>query len=605
MNSNHRKSSVRENDQVKPAGFERLGSAWLGPLSNQYSEHSSSHLDLIFMAWLGRISGGISPAAPANAYFDWLTHLQLSPSKQARLIQKACEQFWRWQAYGCDGANANGPMQTRCIDPLPQDKRFDAPGWKNWPFNMLSQGFLLNQQWWHQATTATPGVSQHHEDVVTFSIRQFLDMLAPSNFVATNPVVLEETLRSGGMNLIRGLKNAYADLNRSIAPTLAAAEDGFRPGATVALTPGKIVFRNKLIELIQYTPASKTTFTIPVLFVPAWIMKYYILDLSPQNSLVKYLVEKGHTVFMISWKNPYADDRDLSMEDYRKIGVMDALDAVTRITGVSQVNAVGYCIGGTLLSIAAASMARDNDERLASMTLFASQVDFKEPGELSLFIDESQISFLEAIMWQQGFLDTKQMAGAFQLLRSNDLIWSRRLHHYLLGQPEQLTDMMAWNADATRMPYRMHSEYLRQLFLHNDLAEGRYRTEGRTIELTDIHIPLFAVGTLTDHVAPWRSVYKIHLLTDTEVTFLLTSGGHNAGVVSAPGHPNRHYQIATHRHDGPHVDANAWQATAPRHEGSWWPAWEAWLARHAGKRTKPPAMGPYQYDAPGQYVLQA
>jgi len=261
-------------------------------------------------------------------------------------------------------------------------------------------------------------------------------------------------------------------------------------------------------------------------------------------------------------------------------------------------------LGGTLLSIAAAAMARDKDARLASMSLFASQVDFEEPGELSLFIDESQISFLEAIMWEQGYLDSTQMAGAFQLLRSNDLIWSHRLNEYLLGKSEQKSDLMAWNADATRMPYRMHSEYLRKLFLHNDLAEGRYHANGRAISLTDIHVPIFAVGTKTDHVAPWHSAFKIHRLTEADITFLLTSGGHNAGVVSPPGHPHRSYQVATHAHGDIFVDADTWQATVPEQQGSWWPAWEAWLVGHSGGSIKPPPLGKSLGDAPGLYVMQ-
>ncbi len=589
----------------KPAGFERLASAWLGALNRDYSEYRSlAHADLAANAWLGRFTGNISPAALANAYFDWLTHLQLSPSKQQKQVQKAWKKFWRLQQYAIDAAIPGRGETERCIVPLPQDKRFVAPGWEHWPFNVISQAFLLNQQWWHRATTGVRGVSKHHEDVVTFTTRQLLDMVAPSNFLLTNPVVLEETLRSGGANLVHGAENAYADLRRAISGK-SDSEDAFKVGETVAVTPGKVVFRNRLIELIQYSPTTDTVHVLPLLFVPAWIMKYYILDLSPQNSLVKYLVDHGYTVFMISWKNPIADDRDLSLEDYRTLGVKDAIEAVTRITGAPQVNAIGYCLGGTLLSIAAATMARDGDTRLASMTMLASQVDFEEPGELSLFIDESQISFLEAIMWNQGYLDTKQMAGAFQLLRSNDLIWSRRLNQYLLGLPEQKSDLMAWNADATRMPYRMHTEYLRRLFLHNDLAEGRYRTDGRTIALTDIHIPLFCVGTVTDHVAPWRSVFKIQLLTDTDVTFLLTSGGHNAGVVSPPGHPHRSYQVANRPQDGLYVDADTWQETVPLHEGSWWPAWEAWLASKAGAQMKPPAMGDALCDAPGSYVLQA
>jgi polyhydroxyalkanoate synthase len=376
----------------------------------------------------------------------------------------------------------------------------------------------------------------------------------------------------------------------------------FRPGHEVAVTPGTVVASNRLAELLRYDPATPSVHEVPLLIVPAWIMKYYILDLSPQNSLARYLVEHGHTVYMISWKNPGPEDRDLTLEDYRRFGIMESLDAIARQTGAHKINACGYCLGGTLLAIAAAAMARDGDARLASMTLLAGQVDFTEPGELSLFVDNGEVSFLEATMWQQGYLDTRQMAGAFQLLRSNDLIWSRRLRHYLLDLPDKEDDLASWNADATRMPYRMHSEYLRKLFLKNSLASARYVVDGRPVSLTDIDIPIFAVGTLTDHVAPWRSVYKILPLSDTEVTFLLTSGGHNAGVVSPPGTPRRSYRIATRGPDAPYVDPDAWQRDTEEHEGSWWPAWESWLARRAGARVPPPPITGLA-NAPGSYVL--
>ena len=585
---------------------ERQGSAWQGVPAPDYPESApeGASLDLLLNAWLGKFTGGISPAALGNAYADWLAHLALAPSKQQTLLQEAWKKIGRWQQYAARAALPGSSGGQPCIAPLPQDRRFEDPAWQRWPYNLVYQGFLLQQQWWHRATTGVRGVSPHHEDVVTFTVRQWLDMLAPSNFLLTNPVVQQATVASGGANLARGLAHAADDWQRAAMGAYAADARRYKAGDNVAVTPGKVVYRNDLIELIQYAPTTAQVHATPVLFVPAWIMKFYILDLSPHNSLVRYLVGRGHTVFMISWKNPTEEDRELSLEDYRQLGVMDALDAVTAICGAPQIHATGYCLGGTLLAIAAATMARDGDTRLASLTMLASQVDFKEPGELSLFIDESQVSFLEAAMWKQGYLDTKQMAGAFQLLRSNDLIWSRRLRHYLLGLDEQDSDLMAWNADATRMPCRMHSEYLRRLFLHNDLAEGRYRTAGRHIALPDIHAPIFAVGTLTDHVAPWRSVYKLQLLTDTDVTFLLTSGGHNAGVVSPPGQPRRSYQLATHRHGDAYIDADSWQRDTPRHDGSWWPAWQAWLAERSGAQAAPPAMGPALGDAPGSYVLQ-
>jgi polyhydroxyalkanoate synthase len=313
---------------------------------------------------------------------------------------------------------------------------------------------------------------------------------------------------------------------------------------------------------------------------------------------------------MISWKNPTAEDRDLGLDDYRRLGVMAALDAIRAIVPERRVHAAGYCLGGTLLAIAAAAMARDGDDRLASATLLAAQTDFTEPGEIMLFLNETEVAFLEDMMWDRGYLESYQMAGAFQLLRSSDLIWSRIVHEYLLGRRQEINDLMAWNADATRLPYRMHSEYLRRLFLDNDLAQGRYEVDGRPITISDIRVPIFAVGTLRDHVAPWTSAYKIHLLTDTDVTFVLTSGGHNAGIVSEPGHPGRSYQIATKRESEMYVDPETWHAATPTREGSWWPDWVGWLQRHSSGKVQPPPMGapnqgyPTLEDAPGRYVLQ-
>jgi polyhydroxyalkanoate synthase len=552
---------------------------------------------------------GLSPVALLQAYLDWWVHLASSPGKQAKLAQKAVRKMIRLNLYTSKCAvNANMPA---CIEPLPQDKRFRALEWQKWPYNIIYQAFLFNQQWWHNATTGVSGVSCHHEEAVSFAARQLLDMFSPSNFLVTNPEVMQTSIEQGGANLQRGWQNFIEDWERAIGGKKPVGAEGFLVGGTVAVTPGKVVFRNQLIELIQYAPATERVLREPVLIVPAWIMKYYILDLSPHNSLVRYLVSRGHTVFMISWKNPHAEDRHLEMDDYRRLGVMSALDAVSVIIPNTKIHSVGYCLGGSLLMIAAAAMARDDDDRLASITLFAAQIDFTEAGELMLFIDESQLTFLEDMMWEQGYLDAKQMAGTFQLLRSNDLIWSTIVQDYLLGKRRPMTDLMAWNADTTRMPYRMHSEYLRRLFLNNDLAEGRYRVNGRPITISDIRAPIFAVSTLKDHVAPWRSVYKIHLLADTdEVTFVLTSGGHNAGIVSEPGHPRRSFRISTRTEDDKYIDPDTWQATVPSQEGSWWPAWQAWLEARSTEKIVPPSLGAdYEgyaplCDAPGKYVYQ-
>jgi polyhydroxyalkanoate synthase len=569
---------------------------------------SPASIDRLTHAIMGRVTSSISPASLALAYYDWAVHLAESPGKWAQLLEKAMRKMVRLSIYA--GRASSGLPTEPCIQPLPQDRRFNGPGWKHWPFNVIHQAFLLEQQWWHKATTGVGGVSLHHEQVVSFATRQLLDMVSPVNFVPTNPEVLDATIQEGGQNFLLGTMNFLEDWERAIGGRPPVGTERFQPGKQVAVTQGKVVFRNRLIELIQYAPTTSDVHAEPVLIVPAWIMKYYILDLSPHNSLVKYMVERGHTVFMISWHNPHAEDRDMGMQDYLQLGVLDALKAVQTIVPDSTVNAVGYCLGGTLLAIAAASLAQRDDAVLNSMTLFAAQTDFTEAGELRLFIDDSQLNYLEDIMWDQGFLDNRQMAGAFQLLRSHDLIWSRIVNQYMMGRHAPMTDLLAWNADATRMPFKMQSEYLRSLFLNNDLFSGRYKVQGRPVSLSDIRAPMFVVATEADHVAPWHSVYKINLLADTNVTFLLTNGGHNAGIVSEPGHRGRHYRLSHWLHGGKYIDADNWYINTPVVEGSWWPVWADWLEQKSSGRVPPPPMGapelgyPPLEPAPGRYVLE-
>ncbi len=581
-----------------------------GEASDDPLDGPAELMDRATGAALAQWTGGLSPASVGAAFSDWLTHLAISPGRQMHLAAKAARKAIRYADYARKTAVSGEETPPPCIEPLPQDTRFADPAWQRPPYNFIYQAFLLNQQWWDAASSDVSGVTPDHEKRVRFAIRQMLDMAAPSNFIATNPVVQQKIIETGGQCLFEGFAQFQDDVRRYWSRERPAEAEKYRPGHEVAATPGEVVFRNHLIELIQYRPTTDKVHPEPLLIVPAWIMKYYILDLSPENSMVRWLVSQGFTVFMISWRNPGAEDRNIELDDYRRLGVMGALDAVSAITGAEKIHAMGYCLGGTLLSIAAATMARDGDARLASLTLLAAQTEFSEPGELGLFIDEAQIDFLENMMWSRGYLDSSQMGGAFQMLRSNDLLWSRVVHNYLMGEKEELNDLMAWNADGTRMPQAMHSQYLRRLFLNDDLAEGRYQVDGRTISLGDLHMPIFAVGTERDHVAPWKSVFKIHYLAPSEITFLLASGGHNAGIVSEPGHPHRHYRVRTHRLEDNHIDPESWLLRADLRDGSWWSAWGDWLAERSGPaEADPPPIGAADGayvplgPAPGQYVL--
>ena len=544
----------------------------------------------------------LAPATPAGAFLDWAVHLVGSPAKMGELVQFAGEQWLRgWQAMA---------LPAGAVASLPQDKRFRDPAWLDPPYRTVAELFLLQQEWWQCATTGVPGTTRHHEQMVSFAARQWLDLAAPSNFVSANPVVQRRTAREAGTNLVRGLSHALEDTWRQAADLPPVGAEAFGAGRNVAITPGRVVLRNRLMELIQYAPTTPTVHAEPVLLVPAWIMKYYVLDLSPENSLVRHLVGQGFTVFAISWKNPDASDRDVGMDDYCELGVRTALRAIASIVPGSKVHAAGYCLGGTLLATVAAALGQERESPLCSLSLFAAQTDFSEPGELGLFIDEGQIAFLESGMARRGYLDKGQMAGTFQMLRSNDLVWSHRLHSYLLGERPPVTDLMAWNADGTRLPYRMHLEYLRGMFLRNALARGEWKVAGHPVNLADIRVPIFNVGAVQDHVAPWRSVFKLNALTDANQTFVLTAGGHNVGIVNPPGQRRSSYQLRE-RHAGERLlTPDQWlQATAPV-DGSWWTPWVRWLRRHSSRRTAPPALGAPQAGlapldpAPGRYVHQ-
>ncbi|MDD3287774.1 MAG: alpha/beta fold hydrolase [Alphaproteobacteria bacterium] len=571
-------------------------------MQNEKQESIFDAIDTKFQAQLSVLTNGTSPVARQDDLFAWINHLSLAPGKLLELaLYPLAHGHEIMQRMGDEKGPGGG-----------KDARFRSENWKKWPWRLYAENFITTEAWWHTATSNVPGLGDQVERAVSFAGRQVIDAMSPVNFPLTNPDVVEETVRTGGANCIKGMMNAMEDMRRTMSGEPPTESEGFKVGENLAITPGKVVYRNHVMELIQYSPTTPDVYKEPVLVLPAWIMKYYILDLSPKNSLIRWLIEQGHTVFIVSWLNPVAEDRDLGMDDYYRLGAMAAIDAVSAIIPNTKIHLTGYCLGGTLALIAAAAMAGNKDDRLQSLTLFASQGDFTEAGELRLFVTESQVAFLKKFMWSKGYLDAKQMLGAFQMLRSHDLIWMRIVHNYLLGQRDKMIDLMAWNADATRMPYKMHSEYLEKLFLHNDFAEGRLTIEDSSVAPENITLPIFAVGTEKDHVVPWKSAYKVHIMTSSPVTFVLTNGGHNAGIISEPGHRGRYYRVHERKAGEPYIDPSRWLAHSTLNQSkSWWGEWESWVAaRSSSERVKPPQMGTpgglYQpiCDAPGTYVLK-
>ena len=566
------------------------------------TETPTERLDRLYQTAATSTRGNLSSIALGLALADWGWHLMASPGRQMELAALALELARKQLSPNGDASDDAGAND---------DPRFRAEQWAQWPFSAMRAGFRNAETFWREAAKVD-GVSEHHTALVDFFARQYLDMLSPANRLLTNPVVLQNAVDSGGQALAQGWRNWLADVTRVPTEEDLANRERFVVGENVAVTPGKVVFRNRLIELIRYAPQTDKVHPEPVLIVPSWIMKFYILDLSPHNSMVRYLVGKGHTVYMLSWRNPDESDRELSMDDYIELGVLDAVRAVGEDAACPALHAMGYCLGGTFLAMAAAALARKNGvagyrhvPALKTLTLLAAQVDFTEPGELGLFIDESQINLLDHLTKGQGYLTGKQMGGSFQFLHSRDLVWSRRMREYLMGERDQSNDLMAWNADTTRMPARMHHEYLVALYLKNALAHGRIQVGGQPVSLKSLRMPMFVVSTQRDHVSPWHSVYKTHHLVDAEVTFVLTSGGHNAGIVSEPGHANRRYQIGTRPEHGHWISADEWLQSAEKVEGSWWTAWQAWLAAHSSApvKAKPIPAANAICDAPGEYVM--
>jgi poly[(R)-3-hydroxyalkanoate] polymerase subunit PhaC len=569
------------------------------------SRDSAHHIDREYRALLARMSQGTSPLELSLATIDWISHLAISPGKRLYLAQMFIDKLAGLGSYSIKSifdAEAEGPASKI-------ERRMSGEAWQKWPFNVFAQMHQVSRDWWNEATTGVEGVRKDHEVQVQAAAEAVLELLSPANAPITNPEVLGATRKEKGANLVKGLRLFVKDQMRDALNNGVEENAKFKVGENLAVTPGKVVYQNELIELIQYDPVTPKVGAEPVLIVPAWIMKYYILDLSQKNSMVKYLTEQGKTVFIISWKNPREEDSEVSFEDYYTHGSMPAIDAVSAICGNAKIHATGYCIGGTLLSITAAAMARDDDDRLQSISLFAAQVDFSEAGEIARFVSPSQLSFLEKMMWKKGYLGTENMGGAFSALRASDLIYSAIVDRYFMGNESQGNDLMAWNADGTRMPHCMHTEYLYSLYLNNELSLNKFKVGGRHISLSDITTPMFVLGTETDHVAPWKSVYKVHNATHCELTFAMTNAGHNAGVVSGASHPRRRHRVLTRKPGDKYMDPDTWMETAEVQQGSWWPAWDKWLDERTSGKIEPPKTGAprkgYKVlrDAPGEYVL--
>jgi polyhydroxyalkanoate synthase len=545
------------------------------------------------------------PLNLGSAFLEMTTKLMSDPVK---LVQA---QMSLWQDYMTLWQNATlrvlGQETKPTVEAAPGDRRFKDAAWEeNMLFDFIKQSYLLSARWVQRTVAQVEGLDPKTAKKVDFYTRQFVDALAPSNFVLTNPEVLKATLESGGENLAKGLENMLKDLERGKGRLAIKMTDmdAFKVGTNIATTPGKVIYQNDLMQLIQYEPTTKDVDKRPLILMPPWINKYYILDLREKNSFIRWAVAQGITVFVISWVNPDEKLAAKSFEDYMFEGPLAALDAVEQATGEKDVNFIGYCIGGTLLSATLSYMAAKKDTRIHSATYFTTMTDFAEAGELSVFIDEEQLSALEDRMRKSGgYLDGAAMATTFNMLRANDLIWSFVVNNYLLGKEPFPFDLLYWNSDATRMPYAMHSFYLRKMYQENLLVQpGGITLGGVPIDLRKIKTPTFMLATREDHIAPWRSSYAATQLFAGPVRFCLAASGHIAGVVNPPEPPKYSHWVNEKIYKTP----EEWLANATQHPGSWWPEWRKWLHQHAGGQVpaRKPGDGKLKpiEDAPGSYV---
>ncbi len=546
----------------------------------------------------------LDPFNMKQAYSDWWEAVAKNPQK----VMEANMAFWQksleltQQAmFGFMGADT-APV----IEAPKSDRRFSHEDWANKPiFDVIKQSYLLTSDWMRKVVASAEGLDEHTSERVKFFTERMLDAMSPTNFALTNPAVIEKIRETKGANLVHGLKNMLEDLEAGKGQLKIRMTDAsaFELGKNVAATPGKVVFQNRMFQLLEYTPTTEQVLKRPLLIVPPWINKFYIMDLQPKNSLLKWLVDQGHTVYVISWVNPDETYAETGFEDYITDGVLKALDAIQYDTGESEINAIGYCIGGTLLASSLAYMKATGDTRIKSATFFTTMLNFANPGELGLFIDDEQIKGLEGKMQETGYLDGSTMAGTFNLLRANDLIWSFYINNYLLGNDPRPFDLLYWNSDSTRMPAKMHSWYLRNLYLNNQLCQPKaLNVHGVPLDLTSIDIPACFISAVEDHIAPWQSTYSGARMFGGKTRFILGGSGHIAGIINPPGANKYNYRVT----DELPEDGEAWAKQAAVNAGSWWPEWDRWV--RALDNAQVPARVPGQgklaaiEDAPGTYV---
>jgi len=550
------------------------------PFSNVVPFDPVSMTRTFQQVWLDAVS---NPARAWSQYSDFV-------QQYTQIMTSATLKFW-------------GQDTEPVITPEKGDKRFSAPDWQQNPvFDVIKQSYLLTATTLLKSTSQIEGMNKEQQRRVTFYLRQFLDAISPTNTLFTNPQVIHETIQSGGQNVVKGMDNLLRDIkNGQIKMT---DTEAFEPGRNLALTPGQVIYRNQLIELIQYTPTTEQVYATPLLFMPPWINKFYILDMQPQNSLIKFMVDSGFTVFVISWKNPDASMEEIGFEDYLTLGPLNAIEVIKEITGAAKVNPIGYCVGGTLLSAAIPYLAAKGDDSINTATFFVALQDFSEVGDISVFIDASQLNHIEEEMAEHGYLDSRSMSAMFNMLRANDLIWSNVVNNYLLGKEPAAFDLLYWNNDGTRMTRVAHSFYLRNTYLENNLIKpGKIVLKGVPIDLKQIRQDVYAVGTEQDHIVPWKSAWRISQLASGPVRFVLGGSGHIAGVISPPAKGRGYWTNDKHV-----KNAEQWFESAKAHKGSWWNDWVEWLQMRSGERVAAPSVGSAVHapivPAPGTYVLE-